>query len=430
MILALNYRPDIDGLRAIAVLAVILFHAKVPGFSGGYVGVDVFFVISGYLITSLISVQQDKCKFTLLWFYERRIRRIFPALFVVMFATAVIGWLVMLPNDFKSLGGSIFATSIFCSNILFWWRSGYFDTPAELQPLLHTWSLAVEEQFYLAFPLLMMLLNKTKKVRVITFLGSFSFLSAAILVFYSPISAFYLFPFRAWELLLGSILALGPVPLRDHTNLKNYCSALGLAMIFVAIFFFSTRTLFPGVTALLPTVGTALFIWAGEDTLPITNRLTAIRPVVFVGKISYSLYLWHFVLLAFGSYLSVGTISPDRVMILLAFSFALAVLSYYAIEQPIRRATSPLVQGRALLGLTGSAIAGLALIGWTIRANEGFETRLPVDQRNQFKLTTAVSKCAPMSLPRAAAHQFCKFGTASSSEPTFFVWGELPCTAS
>ena len=429
MIPGFKYRPDIDGLRAIAVVAVILFHAKVPGFSGGYVGVDVFFVISGYLITSLILVQQDKGKFTLLWFYERRIRRIFPALFVVMLATAAIGALVMTPDDYKNLGRSIFATSIFCSNLLFWRRSGYFNSPAELQPLLHTWSLAVEEQFYLAFPLLMMFLNKSKNVfRIMVFLAAFSFLSASVVVSYSPISAFYLFPFRAWELFLGAILAMGPVLFRDQKNLRSYCSALGLAMIFGTIFFFSKNTLFPGATALLPTVGAALFIWAGEDTLPVANRLSAVRPAVFVGKISYSLYLWHFVLLSFGSYLSVGSISPARVVILLLCSFVLAVLSYYTIEQPIRRAIVPLLKGRALLGITGLSIAGLALIGWTIRASEGVEARMTadqLDQLNQLKRTraSAEAKCTPMSLSRAASHQFCDFGTIGPSGPSFFVWG-------
>jgi peptidoglycan/LPS O-acetylase OafA/YrhL len=425
----LHYRPDIDGLRAVAVVAVVLFHAGVPGAAGGYVGVDVFFVISGYLITSLILAQQAKGQFTLLWFYERRIRRIFPALFIVILACAAAGWFVMAPNDYKRLGQSIFATSLFLSNIFFWLQEGYFHPFAQIQPLLHTWSLAVEEQYYLGFPLLMMLVTKIGKktlTQTIIVLTGASFIACSILVFFSPMSAFYLFPFRAWELLLGSCLAIGLVPFQHQLKYRNYLSTFGLGLIIVPVLFYSKETLFPGISALLPTCGSALFIWCGAEALPITNRLIASRPFVFVGKISYSLYLWHFVVLAFGSYLTIGKMGPNVIALLLAISFALATLSWLVIEQPVRKTTLPLFRGRALLGGACLTMTCLVLIGWIIPANNGFPTRVSVDQRSVSAMVSGhlEDRDCFMSLIRAKSRQFCKMGTPNSFEPTFFIWGD------
>lgn len=429
---SIPYRPDIDGLRAIAVLVVVFFHADVPWISGGYVGVDVFFVISGYLITSLIVSAQDKGKFSLAWFYERRIRRIFPALFVVLLACAIVGWVVMIPGSYKNLGDSILATALFSSNVLFWWRSGYCQTDAESQPLLHTWSLAVEEQFYLGFPLLLMFLKRFGKetlLRIIGILACVSFISCSILVYVWPISAFYLAPFRAWELLLGSLLVLGAFPSIRRTDFRNYCSAIGLAMILAAAFLYSKETPFPGISALLPAGGTALIIWVGIDEQPATNRLLASKPLVFSGKISYSLYLWHYVVLAFGSYLSVGKMPTLRVVILLALSTVLAWLSWLLIEQPVRRAKFRLSEGRSLFAVTALAITCLALAGWTIRVEKGFETRTSADQLAVLGEITKTEQesgdCLMMAgVFTAKAHLFCKLGTADLPEPSFFVWGD------
>ena len=426
----MKYRPDIDGLRTIAVIPVVLFHAGVPAFGGGYIGVDVFFVISGYLITSLILSQQQRGEFTLTWFYERRIRRIFPALFVVMFFCVIAGWAVMTPNDYKSLGGSIFATSVFLSNVLFWARSGYFEPQAEQQPLLHTWSLAVEEQFYIVFPVLIILLTRTRisLFRVVVFLALVSFVVASILVVSSPISAFYLAPFRAWELLVGSLLAIKTIPFGYGNRLRNLLSLSGLSMIFFAVYFYSKETLFPGISAILPALGAALFIWAGADSSPFVNRFISSRPIIFVGQISYSLYLWHFVLLKFGTYLIVTEMTAVQTGIILILSAICAVLSWLFVERPVRRSSLPIFSGRALFGVAGLAIAILSLTGVAIRSTNGFEMRLTEAQRRlidtEGRTDSDNRECPPTTLQVAKSHIFCKIGNEHNITASFLAWGD------
>ena len=229
---AKNYRPDIDGLRALAVVPVILYHGGVPGFSGGFVGVDVFFVISGYLIAGIIHRELQSDSFSIAGFYERRVRRILPALVVVLVASAIAGWFLLLPDAFSDLGGAIAATSLFASNIWFWRNSGgYFDRASEFEPLLHTWSLAVEEQFYLFFPLLMILIARRSpkfQLACITILCAISFVLAAFSVHWKPGPTFYLLPTRAWELGLGVILALGMFapPNRQESQMASGWPAL------------------------------------------------------------------------------------------------------------------------------------------------------------------------------------------------------------
>jgi peptidoglycan/LPS O-acetylase OafA/YrhL len=424
----ITYRPDIDGLRAIAVLAVVLFHADVPWASGGYVGVDVFFVISGYLITALILEQQDRDRFTLAWFYERRIRRILPALLVVLLACVIGGWLFMTPNDYKSLAGSILATALFSSNVLLW-RPGYFDTDAETQPLLHTWSLAVEEQFYIFFPLLLMVLNRFRRgtiFRMIVILAASSFVASSVLVFYRPNSVFYLAPFRAWELLLGAMLTAWHPFVKVGSRGRNFSAMSGLVAIVIAVLFYSKETPFPGIAALLPAGGTAMIILAGMDKLPMTNRLIASPPLLFFGKISYSLYLWHYVLLAFGAYLTIWKMPAIFVAKLVGASIALATLSWLLIEQPVRRAKSRLLTGTPIFCATGLAIALFAVAGWTIRAKNGFEIRFSSEQLALLSEVTApeITDCQMLTTARAVeSRQFCKVGS-KLPERSFFVWGD------
>ncbi len=303
---ALAYRPDIDGLRAIAVLAVIIFHARLGLFPGGFVGVDVFFVISGYLIASIILKEEEKDSFSLARFYERRIRRIFPALFVVILFCAGMGALLLTPTDYLAFGRSAFAAMAFWSNFYFTRQGGYFAPAAETQPLLHTWSLGVEEQFYLLAPFILLLLSRgLRRWRAPIFWSLFvaSLGVSAWGVHTEARWAFFLPHSRAFELMCGVALAMGLVPRASSARANEALAALGLALIAVAVVFYSAATPFPGFAALVPAVGAALLIHSSTSlTQTAVARALSFAPVVYVGKISYSLYLWHWPLLAFAEY--------------------------------------------------------------------------------------------------------------------------------
>ncbi len=286
------------------MLPVILFHAGFDTFSGGFIGVDVFFVISGYLITNIILTELENGTFSTVNFYERRTRRIFPALFFVMFACIPFAWLWLLPSDMKDFSLSLVAVSLFISNFLFWHESGYFSTAAELKPLLHTWSLAVEEQYYVLFPLFLMLFWKFGKRLILVSLGLVFFASLAIAhwaAYAKPSAAFYLLPTRGWELLIGAFIAFYLSQANRKVfgkGLSEFGACLGLTLIFYAIFTFSKRTPFPGFYALIPTLGTTLvLLFATERTA--AGKFLGNKVFVGIGLVSYSAYLWHQPLFAF-----------------------------------------------------------------------------------------------------------------------------------
>ena len=297
-----DYRPDIDGLRAVAVVPVVLYHAGVPALTGGFVGVDVFFVISGYLITGIVAAGIAAGSFSIVEFYERRARRILPALFVVLAASVAAGWWLLLPEPLERFAKSLLAATLFGSN--FWFLDSardYFAPGSDFAPLLHTWSLAVEEQFYLFFPPLLWAVarwRRGREVRLVAWLSLASFLGAVVVVAVDPPLAFYLAPLRIWELGLGALLALRPVPRLAARWQREGLGALGLAGIAVAVFGYDDLTPFPGFAALAPCLGALAIIAVGSGG-SVVNRALAIRPVVFVGLISYSLYLWHWPILAF-----------------------------------------------------------------------------------------------------------------------------------
>jgi peptidoglycan/LPS O-acetylase OafA/YrhL len=344
----MNYRPEIDGLRAIAVAAVILFHAGFSVFSGGFIGVDVFFVISGFLITTIIVDDLQKGSFSLLRFYERRARRILPALFVVMAACIPFAYRLLSPDDLKDFSQSLAAISLFASNILFWGESGYFDTQADLKPLLHTWSLAVEEQFYVVFPLMLLAAWRlgtrrlTAMMILIAVLASGSLFLAVGEVSRFPSAAFYLLPGRAWELLVGALAAF--VADRRH-GLRNIgggsplfgevVSIAGLSMILYCVFGYDEQTPFPGLNAVAPALGTALLLlFATRATW--TGRMLAWEPLVGLGLISYSAYLWHQPLFAFTRHALLSEIPPALAVVLCVATVTLASLSWRYVEQPLR----------------------------------------------------------------------------------------------
>ena len=371
----MKYRPEIDGLRALAVVPVILFHAGFSWFSGGFVGVDVFFVISGYLITTILIEDLENNRFSITNFYERRVRRILPALFLIMALCIPFAWLWMVPSQNKDFSASLFAVSVFISNILFWQESGYFAAAAEEKPLLHTWSLAVEEQYYVLFPIFLFFLWRFRKKRafwIIAVLAACSLLLSEWASRNDASANFYLAPTRAWELFAGSIAAFvvqkrGVVP-------NNMLASLGLIAILVSIFYYNSATPFPSIYALLP-VGGVVLIVLFADTETFVSKLLSTRLLVGMGLISYSAYLWHQPLFAFARIRTLGDPTNALMIFLSVASIALAVVSWKFVEQPFRK-KGQLFQSRAsifafsLIGMTIFSLLGIA--GYT---NDGLYGR-------------------------------------------------------
>ena len=334
-----SYRPDIDGLRAVAVLPVLFFHMGL-GCSGGYVGVDIFFVISGYLITSLIIREMLNDEFTLRAFWERRIRRIFPVAALVTIIVITAGVWILLPDTFRSLGKAGIAQVMMVANFYFWQQDGYFAGPSDLEPLLHMWSLAVEEQFYFLFPMLLLFLMKRGQkttVWVIILISILSLLLSFHGVIYDKGTTFYLLPARAWELALGALVALLPLRSIGAAWGRQLVALAGLALILWPVFAYDVATPFPGLGAIPPCLGTALLIWVGQSGTTWVGGLLAQRPIVYIGKISFSLYLWHWPLIVYARHLSIYEISLNVRVALLVASLVLAVLSHQFVETPFRR---------------------------------------------------------------------------------------------
>jgi peptidoglycan/LPS O-acetylase OafA/YrhL len=374
-----KYRPDIDGLRAIAVLAVIAFHLHFVPMSGGYVGVDVFFVISGYLISGILLREMREGRFSIARFYERRCRRILPALFVVALATIVLGFVYLLPDEFKDYGKSLIATVSSLSNIYFCSKTSYF---AGGGPLLHTWSLAVEEQFYLGFPILLFLIHRwrprwlTASILVIT---GISLIISIVGNYEFPVANFYMPYTRAWELLLGAILSFRILPQLRVRLLREACSILGTLLILFSIFKYNEATPFPGLAALAPCIGAALVIFAGESGPSLVGSVLSLRPLTFLGAISYSLYLWHWPLLFFGGrgFLTFNDLSHRaNVAIFLAICIGLSTLSWKFVELPARFGGRQMPRPRLLLA-AGVCILAFAAAGLSILALGGLPARYP-----------------------------------------------------
>ncbi len=417
----LAYRPDIDGLRALAVLPVLFFHVGIPGFEGGYVGVDVFFVISGFLITCILDAELESGKFSFYNFYERRIRRLGPAAAVVVAATAAVGSVLLLPSALRDLGQSMVAVGLFASNFLFWREAGYFDGPAELKPLLHTWSLTVEEQFYLVFPpLLLLLKNLRRRTTVLGALAVVSLLASVLMVVLDASTAFYLLPFRAWELLLGSLLALGAVSPPPGLAQATRLGLAGLVLVLLPVFVYDGSTPFPGLAALPPCLGTAMLIHAGQVEGTPSGRLLGHKSLVFIGKTSYSLYLWHWPIVVFARLLLPEGFSPVHVAAMTVASLVAGALSWRFVEQPFRDKSR--IGARPLFA--GAAVASLLWIGtgWVFHVSKGLPGRLSpevlafADAAEDFDPSAEV--CG-----RWQDAPFCLIGE-QGADPTFFHWGD------
>jgi peptidoglycan/LPS O-acetylase OafA/YrhL len=435
-----TYRPEIDGLRAVAVISVVLFHAGFTTFSGGFAGVDVFFVISGYLISQILIRELGQGRFSIVRFYERRARRILPALFVVLLCCVPFAWLWMLPMELRRFGQSLMAVATFSSNILFWFKTDYFSPSAEEQPLLHTWSLAVEEQYYIVFPVLLALGWKLGRRRVavgVWLIALTSFLGSEWASRHHEAANFYLLPSRAWELLAGVLAALwqqaqqsrSPSVAPGPGSLVG--PLVGLALIAYSVVGFGPHTPTPSAFALAPVLGAVLIVLFATHTSSV-GRLLSWRPLVGIGLLSYSAYLWHQPILAFARLAGVGSSTPVR--LLLAFSaFPLAYLSWRFVEQPLRRPGA--LPGMGWAWASAAGLVACCALGGVFHVAQGFAGRQIFVANPQVREYLAVKEqidgwehwCeehpAPDRKDGTFAYPLCAVG-APGVTPDMIVWGD------
>jgi len=428
-----KYRPDIDGLRAVAVISVVLFHAGVKALGGGYVGVDIFFVISGYLITRYIDQRIRAGKFSILEFYERRVRRIMPALLFLLLVASVLS-LGALPDDLYNFAKSEIAAILFAPNILFFREAGYFDAAAKLKPLLHLWSLGVEEQFYICFPVTLLVASRwgrrgTLATVYICLLGSFTL--GVWTVHDHPSAAFYLLPFRAWEPLVGAFVALGAPPRIHDVWFRNAVSVSGLGLIFLSFILYSPDTLFPGAAAAMPCLGAGLLLCGNEDGPTIVGSLLATRPMVFIGLISYSLYLWHWTLLVLGEqFLGRPMTAVETTWVVLS-SVAAAAGSWKFVEQPFRKRVVGASRRTLFLQMAAVAtclvvVAGIGVAGHGLPGR--FSVQVAQYAAGRTDRESELSSCTA-SLEHLQHGDVCHIGSAKSGKPDFILWGDSHAAA-
>lgn len=418
-----QFRQDLQGLRAIAVLPVVLFHAGFDFVPGGFVGVDIFFVISGYLITGILLKGFDRGTFSYSVFYLRRMRRLFPALLLVVSCSMLLGFWVLLPDELVSLAQSAVASLLFSANFFFWSETGYFAIEAQSTPLLHLWSLGVEEQYYLLFPAFIALIYRHPNKRLLFPALAISFLISLalsiVLVYYKPSATFYLLPTRAWELLGGAIIATGRLP---KFSKPNAWGVIGLGLIGYALFYLHEGSVFPGVNAIAPVFGAALIIHAGSDGRSIVSRLLTNPLLVFVGTISYSLYLWHWPVAVYLRFFAPGAWTG---FVIVLMSLALATLSHRFIEEPIR-SNRVLKRNTSLSLATG--LAGIFMIGacFSLVSNNGFPDRLKPETVLAADINTyahEADECHFYQLEGIKSNEFCIFGEIDA-EPSVALIGD------
>ncbi len=423
----MNYRADIDGLRAVAVVPVILFHAGFEIFSGGYVGVDVFFVISGYLITTIFLNELDQDRFSIVKFYERRVRRILPALLLVIACTIPFAWIWMLPTEFTSYADSIIHTLFFLSNVFFYNAEDYFAPAAELQPMLHTWSLAVEEQYYIFAPLVAAYFwrfGTATFAKISVAIGLASLIFCVVLINIDPSFTFYM-PFtRVWELQVGALCAL--IQFKKPQGANSALGLLGLTLVVAPIILFDASTPFPSLYTLMPVLGVALIILFGGPSTPATTILS-MRPFVWIGLVSYSAYLWHQPLFAFARIRSVDEPTQTLMGILAVASLMLAFLSWRFVEQPFRSRPEPLLADyRSLFGTALASIVAITLLSLLVINQKGFNSRAMAKENSEIerRLTNHHKNyriCAKNDMEDQNFKDSCIFG---SGEPSLMLFGD------
>ena len=428
-----EYRADIDGLRAVAVGGVIAYHAFPSQVSGGFVGVDVFFVISGFLISGIIFRGLANGSFSFAEFYRRRIRRIIPALLIVLIATWLIAWLILNADDYAALGWHLSAASVFLSNFVLGNEAGYFDRAAEYKPLLHLWSLAVEEQFYLVWPISIyaiwrLRLNPTLSLAVFALL---SFSLNILMAGPQPIWDFYSLPTRLWELALGGVLASSASSF-DGRSASNAMGVAGFGLILIAIFILKGTANYPGWSALAPTIGTALLVMAGPGSW-INRTILSPRPVVFIGLISYPLYLWHWPLLSFARYALLKEPTPFAKADIIALALLLAWISYQFVEKPIRFGLRRNPNWRRLAPVTLVALlCGVGVIGLMTQKEQGFVGRFPdqvrtlanytYDEQAAYRGGTCI--LSPPQIERDFALDCLGRANTNDNRPLVLLWGD------
>ena len=425
-----KYRSDIDGLRAIAVLSVVCFHAFPSLIPGGFIGVDIFFVISGFLISSIIFQNLELKQFNILDFYVRRIKRIFPALFLVLFVCLTFGWFSLLAGEYAQLGKHTAAGASFLSNFVLLNESGYFDTASDTKPLLHLWSLGIEEQFYILWPLLAWIVWRFNLSLLVTLLLciSISFGLNFFTIQTDQTSAFYLPHTRVWELLIGAIVAWVSLYRKDFDkslslSQKNFLSFSGFVLIFFGLCLINKQSLFPGAWPLLPCLGTAFIIFAGEQTY-LNKILLTSRPLVWVGLISFPLYLWHWPLLSFAHILEGET--PSRIIRLTAVIIAVifAFLTFKLIELPIRFSKLNKIISSILLVL----MLCIGASGYLIFKDEGIPSRkIVIQQSDPLQVANFASFPSSPCLPTSSlflANNFCTKYAPANPAKTLLLWGD------
>ncbi|MGE0024002.1 MAG: acyltransferase family protein [Hyphomicrobium sp.] len=423
------YRPDIDGLRALSIIAVVFYHFGVPAFDGGFVGVDVFFVVSGYLITGIVVSDIRAGRWSFQRFYERRARRLLPTLAIVLAATFAASFVITTPMDLGPVSKSMFYVLIFAANFYFARKGGYFDPSLDLAPLLHTWSLAIEEQFYILWPLLVVLvfLKAPRRLQAVALLLLVASFAANVLtVGEQPTVAFYFPHTRAWELLAGCVLALGAPALGRAA--AHVAGIAGLALILFAVFAFDSEMTFPGFAAAIPVLGAALVIWSGQRTTSIAARFLATPPLVFVGLVSYAWYLWHWPMVVLFRYELQREPAGFEIAALVVASFSLAALCWKYVEQPVRFGTwwKPKRRALAAAATVAGAVIAVAAAG---AASRGFLAFYPeaMSELTRERLTKRPREmaCPPPTAASVAEDDLCLLWTAEDeAQPGMLLWGD------
>ena len=419
----MKYRREIDGLRALAVMPVILFHTGFIVISGGFVGVDIFFVISGFLITTIIINEMECESFSLINFYERRARRILPALFVVITCSLFWAWFSIPPDAFKDFGKSLIAVSFFSSNFLFVLTSAYFDIRSELKPLLHTWSLAVEEQYYLIFPIFLLYLRLVSKRIIVVILLNIIIISIILAEWGSrkyPIISFYLLPTRGFEILIGSVLAM-IMNINGKNILKNqiineYASLSGLILVIYSIFAFDSKTPWPSLYTLIPTIGAGLIIFFSSEKNLVGNLL-ANKFLVGTGLISYSAYLWHQPIIAFSKNRSLSGNEEVNSLLIITSTIILAYFTWQFIEKPFRNIK--IISSKFILYFSIIGTLFFSVTGLLIYKSNGFRNddgRIPPNIK-WFSLSEKLDIIGDLCIPKPynqSGISLCEFGDINS----------------
>ena len=427
-----GYRPDIDGLRALAVVPVMLFHGDLPGWQSGFAGVDVFFVISGYLITDQIVRDLTDGTFTFAAFYARRARRIVPALALVVAATLAGGWIWFFPSNYRDLGRSAAMLAAFASNVFLWIKAGYFTASAETKPLLHTWSISIEEQFYLVIPALVCAAWRWRHRGVVAALAACLAASLATSMGSSTAgdaAAFYLFPSRAWEILVGCLAATVPVERvrRIPRAIRDAAAMAGLLLVLAGLLLASPAAGWPAPQALAPCLGTAALLVANSDGATAVGRLLA-RPLpVAIGLRSYSLYLWHWPVLAFARYASEDAVGPVAALLLEALCVPLACASFHLVEQPCRRAGAA-APPRDVLAAAAALLAALAVAGVAISLSGGAPGRAGFAagafESDASAAESRAAMCGDVIAKGPAEGMFCRLGSVANDRPKVLLAGD------